>query len=108
MSAQKKIISPACDCPPTALPPAGSAGKMWSCLGFPTATPRTECHPPMSIRMRFAALAALLVVPSFLFAQLPPDKALASLSAVDGMQVELFAAEPLLVNPTSIDVDHLG
>src|SRR5437763_309712 len=62
----------------------------------------------MSIRMRVAALAVLLASPPFLSAQLPPDQALASLQAVDGLQVELFAAEPLLVNPTSIDVDHRG
>jgi putative membrane-bound dehydrogenase-like protein len=40
--------------------------------------------------------------------QLPPDKALAALKPADGLQVELFAAEPMVLNPTSIDVDHLG
>jgi len=39
---------------------------------------------------------------------LPPDKALAALKVADGFQVELFAAEPMLINPTSIDVDHKG
>ena len=41
-------------------------------------------------------------------AQLTPDKALASMKVADGLQIELFAAEPMLINPTSIDVDHLG
>ena len=41
-------------------------------------------------------------------AQLPPDKALASMKAGEGLQVELFAAEPMLLNPTAIDVDHKG
>ncbi len=54
------------------------------------------------------ALAALLVSASLASAQLPPDKALASMKAGDGLQVELFASEPMLINPTSIDVDHLG
>jgi putative membrane-bound dehydrogenase-like protein len=30
------------------------------------------------------------------------------MTVADGLQVELFAAEPMLINPTSIDVDHLG
>jgi putative membrane-bound dehydrogenase-like protein len=41
-------------------------------------------------------------------AQVPPDKAVATMQVVDGLQIELFAAEPMLVNPTSIDVDHRG
>ena len=43
-----------------------------------------------------------------LSAQLPPEKALATLKPADGLQVELFAAEPMVINPTSIDVDHKG
>ena len=54
------------------------------------------------------ALTAILALAPSAFAQLPPDKALASMKAGDGLQVELFAAEPMLINPTSIDVDHLG
>ena len=30
------------------------------------------------------------------------------MKVADGFQVELFAAEPMLINPTSIDVDHKG
>jgi putative membrane-bound dehydrogenase-like protein len=55
----------------------------------------------------FPALAALTVAAPA-FAQVPADKALATMRPGDGLQVELFAAEPLLVNPTSIDVDHKG
>ena len=43
-----------------------------------------------------------------LFAQLPPDKGLESLKVADGLQVELFAAEPMVINPTSMDIDHKG
>jgi putative membrane-bound dehydrogenase-like protein len=57
---------------------------------------------------RLFALFLALVAPAVALAQLPPDKALASLKVADGLQVELFAAEPMLLNPTSIDVDHLG
>ncbi len=57
---------------------------------------------------RFLALAALLVSTSLASAQLSPEKALATMKPGDGLQVELFASEPMLINPTSIDVDHLG
>ena len=49
---------------------------------------------------------ALIPIPAL--AQVPPEKAIATMTVADGLQIELFAAEPMLVNPTSIDVDHLG
>jgi putative membrane-bound dehydrogenase-like protein len=55
-----------------------------------------------------AGLAGLLLVVPAALAQLSPEKALASMRAADGLQVELFAHEPMLINPTSMDVDHLG
>lgn len=36
------------------------------------------------------------------------EDASGQLQVADGLQVQLFAAEPLLVNPADIDVDHLG
>ena len=39
---------------------------------------------------------------------LSPEEALKALKVADGFQVELFAAEPDLINPTSMDVDHKG
>ena len=63
---------------------------------------------------RLISLAAFLAFAAPAFAQpkgggpLPPEKALAALKVADGFQVELFAAEPMLINPTSIDVDHKG
>ena len=60
------------------------------------------------------SLALLLLTTSLTLAQpkkggpLPPAEALAALKVADGFQVELFAAEPMLINPTSIDVDHKG
>jgi putative membrane-bound dehydrogenase-like protein len=59
--------------------------------------------------MRFAASLALTLALSLpASAQLPPDKALATMQPAAGFQVELFASEPMLMNPTSIDVDHKG
>jgi putative membrane-bound dehydrogenase-like protein len=57
---------------------------------------------------RYAILVAVFIGCSTAFAQLPPEKALATMKAGDGLQVELFAAEPMLINPTAIDVDHKG
>ena len=57
---------------------------------------------------RWRALVLTLALALTLRAQVPPDKALATMQPGDGLQVQLFAAEPLLVNPTAIDVDHKG
>lgn len=59
------------------------------------------------MRMTLSLVVLLAaVVPTF--AQLPPDKALATMQPGPGLQVELFAAEPMVINPTAIDVDHKG
>src|SRR5947209_7598640 len=60
---------------------------------------------------RLVCLVAFVTFASPVFAQkgpLPPEEALKALKVADGFQVELFAAEPMLINPTSIDVDHKG
>ena len=41
-------------------------------------------------------------------AQKSPEETVKSMTVADGLQVELFAAEPMVINPTSMDVDHLG
>jgi putative membrane-bound dehydrogenase-like protein len=40
--------------------------------------------------------------------QVPPDKALATFHVVDGLELSLWASEPLFCNPTCIDIDHRG
>jgi putative membrane-bound dehydrogenase-like protein len=37
-----------------------------------------------------------------------PEDALAGLDVAPGLEATLFAAEPLLMNPSNIDIDHLG
>jgi putative membrane-bound dehydrogenase-like protein len=37
-----------------------------------------------------------------------PESAVAALDVADGLEVKLFAAEPMLLSPSNIDVDHLG
>ncbi len=68
--------------------------------------------------IRLAALTTALVTPAVTPAvagaqppqggPLSPADAHKALRVAEGFQVELFAAEPLLMNPTSIDVDHKG
>ncbi len=57
-----------------------------------------------------AVLAALLLVllAAPLAAQQSPEKELEALKAADGFDVSLFASEPLITNPSAIDVDTQG
>src|SRR5438270_10321856 len=41
-------------------------------------------------------------------AQVPPDKALSTFTTSPGLEMQLWASEPLFVNPTCMDIDHLG
>jgi putative membrane-bound dehydrogenase-like protein len=41
-------------------------------------------------------------------AQVPSEKADTTFKVVDGLQMRLWASEPLFVNPTCMDVDHKG
>jgi putative membrane-bound dehydrogenase-like protein len=41
-------------------------------------------------------------------AQVPPDKVLSTFKVSDGLEISLWAAEPLFVNPTCMDIDHKG
>src|SRR5579883_780991 len=62
----------------------------------------------MNRRLRFLSLIAALLVPAAVQAQLPPEKAAATFTVADGLEMSLWAAEPLFVNPTCIDIDHKG
>jgi putative membrane-bound dehydrogenase-like protein len=62
-----------------------------------------------SLRLRFRlCLLVGLLVPTAVQAQLPPDKAASTFTVADGLEMTLWAAEPLFVNPTCIDIDHKG
>ena len=60
----------------------------------------------MSRRLGLFALLSLVVPPAA--AQVPPEKCISTFTAAPGSKVELFAAEPLLLNPTAIDIDAKG
>lgn len=58
-------------------------------------------------RMSALGAAALLTtLPAS--AQHDPEQAVAGLDVYEGLEATLMAAEPLLLSPSSIDVDHLG
>jgi hypothetical protein len=56
----------------------------------------------------------LLIVPLLLVAarpasaQVPPEKCESTFTVADGLEYKLWAAEPLLINPTCMDIDHKG
>jgi len=55
-----------------------------------------------------SALAASAVNASAADASHDAAQAVAGLDVADGLEATLFAAEPMLLSPTDIDVDHLG
>jgi putative membrane-bound dehydrogenase-like protein len=54
------------------------------------------------------SLLAGLLVSTVAQAQLPPEKAATTFTVADGLEMQLWASEPLFVNPTCIDIDHKG
>jgi putative membrane-bound dehydrogenase-like protein len=67
-------------------------------------------EPPLMMNrwLRCCCLLAGLLVPFAAQAQLPPDKAAATFTVADGLEMSLWASEPLVVNPTCMDIDHKG
>ena len=51
----------------------------------------------------------ILSIPAVSFSNgLAPKESLKALEVAEGMKVELFASEPMLLSPSSIDIDHKG
>ena len=63
---------------------------------------------PLAKRFVSAGIGITVLNAGMTHAQLDPHDALNQLSVADGMEISLFAAEPDLRNPTSIDVDAQG
>ena len=66
---------------------------------------------PFIVRLlRLAGLSAaeMALVTATAIAQLSPDEELKTLQAAPGLEVSLFASEPLITNPAAIDVDTAG
>src|SRR5262245_65691518 len=56
----------------------------------------------------WSLLAAALVILPLAYSQLDPDKARKTFKVSDGLEISLWASEPLFVNPTCMDIDHKG
>src|SRR5207253_5302461 len=67
-----------------------------------------EAPPAMKTWTVPAALVVCLAVPAVGRCQVPPEKALATFKVADGLELSLWASEPLFANPTCIDIDHKG
>src|SRR6516225_9565225 len=63
----------------------------------------TLCHSMFALSL---VLVAVLLSP--VQAQKTPQETIDSISAVEGFEVKLFAAEPMIANPIAIDVDTYG
>ncbi|MFT5109598.1 MAG: putative membrane-bound dehydrogenase-like protein, partial [Pseudoalteromonas tetraodonis] len=53
-------------------------------------------------------LVTSLAAAASVVAEVPPEKAVESLDVGEGLEATLFASEPMLLSPSSIDIDHLG
>ncbi|MFT5854505.1 MAG: hypothetical protein ACI8XO_001749, partial [Verrucomicrobiales bacterium] len=53
-------------------------------------------------------LVTSLAAAASVVAEVPPEKAVESLDVGGGLETTLFASEPMLLSPSSIDIDHLG
>ena len=54
------------------------------------------------------SIAVFLCFPILALAQLSPEESLAKMKVAEGLEISLFAAEPDLFNPTTIDIDAQG
>ncbi|MBI3464356.1 MAG: c-type cytochrome [Planctomycetes bacterium] len=59
-------------------------------------------------RLSLFAFAALFGFGSAARGQVAPDEELKALRAADGLEISLFASEPMITNPAAIDVDTHG
>ncbi|HWA99774.1 MAG TPA: PVC-type heme-binding CxxCH protein [Pirellulales bacterium] len=54
------------------------------------------------------AVAPIVGAPHMIYAQLSPQAELADLQVANDFAIEVFAAEPMITNPTAIDIDTQG
>src|SRR5216684_2015844 len=62
----------------------------------------------MTSEPRFLAFAVLVLVGTPAVGQVPPAKAVSTFTVADGLEISLWASEPLFVNPTCMDIDPQG
>src|SRR5262245_50589976 len=59
-------------------------------------------------RRLYLSLVGFLGLAAPAAAQVEPDKALKTFKVSDGLEISLWAHEPLCINPTCMDIDHKG
>jgi putative membrane-bound dehydrogenase-like protein len=62
----------------------------------------------MKLRGFLAIFCLVFVLVPAAQAQVSPDKAESTFTVSDGLEIKLWASEPLFVNPTCMDIDHRG
>src|SRR5438270_68380 len=67
-----------------------------------------ENSPPMKHRRLLLCVGILTTFALPAQAQVPPEKAVSTFQVADGLEMSLWASEPLFVNPTCIEIDHRG
>jgi putative membrane-bound dehydrogenase-like protein len=60
------------------------------------------------MKPRLYALLSAFLLATTAHAQLPPEQALKTFKVADGLEISLWASEPMCVNPTCMDIDHKG
>src|SRR4051812_23964780 len=68
-------------------------------------------HTPRTGLATWAAMGAwavLLACPAMGVAQVSPEESAAKLKPADGLEAKLWAAEPMVHNPTNMDIDSRG
>src|SRR5437868_6599644 len=61
-----------------------------------------------SLLKAVAAASASMLISDCVIAQVSPDASMKTFKVADGLEVSLFASEPMFSNPTNIDVDAYG
>ena len=59
-------------------------------------------------RTALSVLALSVALATTGLAKQPPEKAVANLDVGEGLETTLFASEPMMLSPSSFDIDHLG
>jgi putative membrane-bound dehydrogenase-like protein len=69
---------------------------------------RNPLRTGLAARIALLALLAALAAPRQSSAQVGPEESAKKLKPADGLEATLWAAEPMVVNPTNMDIDSRG
>jgi putative membrane-bound dehydrogenase-like protein len=84
------------------------SGRGVAKTGSPRGSPSRNCAGPFGVRCILFLLGLAIGSHAAAVAQVGPEKSAAQLKPAAGLEATLWASEPLLVNPTNIDIDSRG